>query len=438
LSSIIKKLSPVEVEIEITVPVDAVGAAIEGALARVGREAQIRGFRKGKAPRAVVRRMYGKAVLGELRAELVSEHYVAALNEHDLDPVADPELVNPGDLEDGKPFTCTLKVEVGPRLEALDVDGIELERRKIAPSASEIDEELRRIQSAMAKTTALAAPRPAQAGDAIRLEIRRWRDGAWQEQPLPPQELVLREDDMRPELFAALPGLGVGDEREVVFPPEAPETEPAKFLCKVLEIKERALPAIDDELAKDVGDFETLAALRDDIAKKRAESLERDEEKRQRHELFDRLREKNPLELPPRVVAQQADMMASQLLGMMSRGSPEEGLAKDAAEKLGDSARSAAREIVHQHFLVREIARLGSLAVTDEDVEAELAQMAAATGLPLPQIKARMAQGSRLTELKVGLMERKVFDFVKPKVKITDIDPPATPPGGEDRRKDAK
>jgi trigger factor len=426
-------LSAVEVEIEITVPAEAVGAAIEGALARVGREAQVRGFRKGKAPRAVVKRVYGKAVLGELRAELVSEHYVAALTDHDLDPVGDPELVNPGELEEGKPFTCSLKVEVGPRLETLNVDGIELERHKIAPSPSEIDGELRHLQSVMAKTTALAEPRPAKAGDAVRLEIRRWRDGAWQDQPLPAQELVLSEDDMRPELFAALPGLRVGDEREVVFAPEEPETEPAKFLCKVLEIKERALPTIDDELAKDVGDFETLAALKDDIAKKRVEAHERDEEKRQRHELFDKLREKNPLELPPRVVAQQAEMMASQLLGMMSRGTPQEELAKDAAEKLGESAKAAARDIVHQHFLIREIARLNNLSVADEDVEAELTQMAAATGLPLPQIKARMAQGARLSELKVGLMERKVFDFVKPKVKITDIDQPATPKGGEDR-----
>jgi trigger factor len=433
LSSIIKKLSPVEVEIEITVPAEAVGAAIEGALARLTREAQIRGFRKGRAPRSVVKRMYGKAVLGELATELVSEHYVAALTEHDLDPVADPELVSPGELEEGKPFTCSLKVEVGPRLESLNVDGVELERHKVAPSPAEIDEELHRLQSVMAKTTVPAEPRPAKAGDAIRLEIRRWRDGAWQEQPLPPQELVLDADEMRPELYAALPGLGVGDEREVAFAPEAPETEPAKFLCKVLEIKERALPEIDDELAKDVGDFETLAALKDDIAKRRAEAMGREEEKRQRHELFDKLREKNPLELPPRVVAQQAEMMASQLLGMMSRGGSEEGLSKDATDKLGESARTAAREIVHQHFLIREIARLNELAVTDEDVEAELVQMAASTGLPLPQIKARMAQGGRLTELKVGLMERKVFDFVKPKVKITDIDPPATPTGGEDR-----
>jgi trigger factor len=433
LSSIIKKLSPVEVEIGITVPAESVGAAIEGTLSRLGREAQIRGFRKGKAPRSVVKRMYGKAVLGELRAELVSEHYVAALAEHGLDPVADPELVDAGEVEEGKPFTCSLKVEVGPRLESLNVDGIELARHKSAPSPAEIDEELRRLQSAMAKTTPLAVQRPAAVGDAVRLEIRRWRDGAWQEPPLPPQELVLTEDAMRPELYAALPGLEVGAEREVVFQADEPGAEPAKFLCKVLEIKGRALPELDDELAKDVGDFETLAALRDDIAKKHAAALEREEEKRQRHELFDKLREKNPLELPPRVLAQQAEMMTTQLLGMMGRGSGEEGLAADAAEKLGESAKTAAQEIVHQHFLIREIARLNKLEITDEDVEAELVQMAAATGLPLPQIKARMAQGSRLSELKVGLMERKVFDFVRPKVKIVDIDSPAVRAGDEDR-----
>jgi trigger factor len=433
LSSVIKKLSPVEVEIEITVPAEAVGAAIEGALSRIGREAQVRGFRKGRAPRSVVRRLYGRAVLAELQPELVSEHYVAALTEHALDPVSDPELVASGEIVEGAPFTCTLKVEVGPRLEALVVDGVELSRRKVAPTPAEIEAELRHLQSVMAKTAALAEPRPAAAGDAIRLEIRRWRDGAWQEQPLPTQELVLAADEMRPELFAALPGMSVGDEREVVFPPEGQDDEPAKFLCKLLEVKARVVPPLDDELAKDVGDFETLAALEEDIAKRRAATLEREEEKRQRHELFDKLREKNPLELPPRILGQQAEMMTSQLLGMMGRGEGAEEPPAETVEKLGESAKVAARDVVHQHFLVREIARLGGLEITDADVEAELAQMAGATGLPLPQVKARMAQGSRLSELKVGLMERKVFDFVKPKVKIVEVDPPAAPPAGEDR-----
>ena len=433
MSSVINKVSTVEIEIDITVPAEDVGAAIAVALGRVAKEAHVRGFRKGKAPLAVVKRLYGRAVLDDLRAELVSKHYVDALTEHAIDPVSEPTLVKTGELEEGAPFTCTLRVETSPTLEKLNVDGIELEQRRIAVAPADVDAELARMPSALAKTTALAEPRPARAGDVVRVELRKWRDGAWQEPPMQPQEIALEEETLRPELYSAMLGAGAGDEREIAFAAEEGDEEPVKFLGKVLEVKERALPAIDDELAKDVGDFETLGALKADIEKRLGEARGREEEKRLRHELFDKLREKNPLELPPRIVEQQARMMADQLLGMMGRGAPQEGLDADAAEKLTESSKTAARDIVHQHFLTKEIARLGALAATDADVDEELGKMAQATGLPLPRIKARMAEDSRLLELKASILERKVFDFVKPQVKITEVDAPAVEPGGGER-----
>lgn len=436
LSSTTSKTSPVEIEIEITVPADEVVAALSGALARVAREAQIRGFRKGRAPLGVVKRLYGKAVADDVRAELVSQQYVAALTEHGIDPVSEPSLVRTGEIAEGAPFTCTLRVEVGPSLERLNVDGVEVERRRVAVAPEEVEAELERIRSSMARTTAPAEPRPARAGDAVRLELRRWRDGAWQE-PMPAQEVVLDEKTLRPELYAALVGASAGDEREIAFAADEDGAEAAKLLAKPLEVLERALPAVDDELAKDAGDFETLDALKADIAKRIAESREREEEKRVRHELFGKLREKNPLELPPRILEQQAHAMAEQLLGMMGRGGEDGGPDAEAVDRLLESARTAAREIVHQHFLTREIARLGALEATDADVDEELGRMAAATGLPLPRIRARMAEGGKLGEMRAAILERKVFDFVRPQVKITEVDAPAPTPGDEGQRKDA-
>jgi trigger factor len=427
LSSTISKLNPVEIEIEISVSAEDVGKAFSSLLNRLAKEAHIRGFRKGKAPLGVVKRMYGKAVLDDLRSELVSQQYIAALNEHHIDPVSEPTFVKAGELVEGAPFACTLRVEVGPTLEKLNVDGIELEMHKIIVSSEDIDGELKRIQSAMAKSAALAEPRPSKVGDAVRVELKRWRDGAWQEPPMPPQEILLDEENLRPEMFVAMLGASADEEREIAFASEESETGPLKFLAKVLEVKERVLPALDDELAKDVGEFETLDALKDDIRKRIAETREREEEKRLKHEVFDKLREKNALELPQRIVEQQARMMADQLLGMMGRGSPNQEMDAEAMDKLMESSMTAARDIVHKHFLAKEIARLGALEVTEADVEEELGKMAAATGMPLPRIRARMAEESRFVEMKAAILERKVFDFVKPQVKITEVDAHAQP-----------
>jgi len=426
LSSTISKLNSIETEIEISVPAEDVGKAFSSSLARLAREAHIRGFRKGKAPLGVVKRMYGKAVLDDLRAEIVSQQYVAALSEHHIEPVSEPTLVKTGELVEGEPFACTLRVEVGPTLEKLNVEGIEIEKHRIAVSPEEIDGELKRIQSAMAKSAALAEPRPSKVGDAVRVELKRWRDGAWQEPPMPSQEIVLDEENLRPEMFVALLGASAGEEREIAFASQESEAAPLKFLAKVLEVKERVLPAIDDELAKDVGEFDTLDSLKEDIRKRIAETRERDEEKRLEGVLLDKLREKNPLELPQKIVDRQAQMMSEQLLGMMGRGSPN-GMDADAIDKLMESSKAAASNLVYQHFLSKEIARLGALEVTEADVEEELGKMAAATGMPLPKIKARMAEESRLVEMKAAILERKVFAFVKPQVKITEVDAPVQP-----------
>ncbi len=422
MPSTVKNISPVLVELDIEVTTEEIQNSLNKAYTQLSREAKVKGFRKGKVPRAVLKRMFGKAVLSDLKGDVISQAFFDALKEHELNPIGEPDVDAEGEISEGEPFKFKIKVETSPRVDEIIYEGIELDRYKVKVEESQIDEELDRLRSAMATAIDLDTPRPAAIGDMIKLDMRKWADGDWKDAAMPSQNLVLEEGAVPPEIMENITGLNIDDEKEIEFGTPAEGEEPNKFLCKVLAVQERKLPELDDEFAKDLGDFDTLTQLREDIEKRISDSLEHSERDRLKHGLFEALREKNPMEMPERLLQQQAQMMKMQFAGMMG-GAPD-GADSEAMAKLDESTEKAARDIVHQHFLIEEIARHNDLSITDDDLEAELNDMAAKSGLPVPKLKAELAKSNKLGEIKTTIIERKVFDFVLPQVKITDTDPP--------------
>ncbi len=419
MPSTMKRINPAVVEFAIEVPTQEIDKHINKAYSRLSREAKVRGFRRGKVPRAVLKRMFGPAMLSELLSEIVSKFFIESLEEHGVEPISEPEI-DAGELAEGQPFTYTVKVETSPRLEEINFNGIEISRNPVTVSREMIDKELERLRSALATTLEIDEPRPAQEGDLVTLEMKRWMDDGWKDAGMPPQELVLVEGAVPSEILAAVQGMNVDEEKEIEFG-ETPEGEdPVRFLGRLVSVRLRKLPDIDDEFAKDLGDFDTLTQLEEDIEKRTRESLEKNEEDRLRHELFDALREKNDMVLPPTILEKQTQMMKAQLAGMMGRSKDDAN--DEPFTEIDESARGAARNIVHQHFLLREVARQHDLEVGEKDVEIELKRMSELTGIPVPKLKAELADSQRMSEVMTSLLERKVFDFVAPKVMIINAE----------------
>lgn len=425
MPSTVNDLSPVLKELDIEVPVDEVTEAVDRAYAKLGREAQVRGFRRGKAPRGVLRRMFGKALLSEVRGEIVSAAFLEALKEHDIDPVSEPEI-DAGELVEGQGYSFKVRLETTPRLAEVNVEGIEVERYKVEVAPELIDAELKRLQDQMATTRDIGEPRPAGAGDLVKISGKRWEEGEWTSARMPPeQELVLERGQLPDPLFEALLGASVDDEKVVEIEHAGPEGKPARLLIKLLAIKERQLPALDDEMAKDVGDFETLEDLKQDVGRRLKEMLEKNENDRIKHTLFTALREKNPLELPESLVRRQTRAMKEQFEGMLASAEK----AEDADEagmraRLEEGAGDAARNVIHHHLLMKELARVWDIKVTEDEVDEEIQELARQSGLPLPMIRAELAKGGRVEELRSNIVERKVFDLALTKVKIVEVEPP--------------
>jgi FKBP-type peptidyl-prolyl cis-trans isomerase (trigger factor) len=225
---------------------------------------------------------------------------------------------------------------------------------------------------------------------------------------------------------AALIGMNVGDEKivEVAMGAEDSDENKIRYQVRLTDLKERKLPELDDELAKDTGEYDTLDALKADIRKRIAEAKGRNEDRRLRTVMYDALREKNPMELPPSLVSRQAESLKTQLYrGVIEQMAKDDSdKSKEALQKLTENADKTAAEMVHQQLLMAEIARLSSITVDDDDIDAEIEKRAQETGLPAPMLRAEMNKAGRRDDLAVQILDTKIFDFVKTLVKIVEVD----------------
>lgn len=431
VTSTVKRTSPVVVELSVEVPEGDVKQALDKAYNQLRREARISGFRKGKAPRAVLKRMFGSAIRTEVRGELVSRKLIEALKEHELEPIAEPNI-EAGDLEEGGPYSFSAVLEVRPRLEAVDIDEIEVESYKIAVADDEVAAGVERLRSNQAEVIDLDEPRPAAEGDLVKFTLKQWASGEWHDAPWPEQEAVLGEGRLPPRIEEALQGITVGEEKVVDFGSDTEmEESRSRFMLTVASIHERRLPDLDDEFAKDLGDFETMDDLREDVQRQIREAKEEEEQSRLRQAVFKALREKNPIELPPTLLQNQTMAMKMRLSGSMA-ALGDGALDEEKQKEILDGAEETAKETLHHHLLLTELARLEGLEISEADLEEELVSLAERRGIPLPKLKADLDSGERREELRANLLERKVFDLVRERVKIVEVDPPEPEAGADD------
>ncbi|MBN2716463.1 MAG: trigger factor [Deltaproteobacteria bacterium] len=429
MSSTIKKISPVVQELAITVPADEIKKSAEVMFANVRKSGRIKGFRKGRMPMAIAKKMFAASVYAELTSDLTYRFFMKALQEHEIAPLGEPSFTNIDSImKEGEDYAFNVTVETAPRLDEIVTDGIVLQKKKIVAEPTVIEDELKRLQNSLATTKELETKRAIKLGDQVKLELRRREEsGEWSENALP-QDLALEEAQCPRELLEQLPGMNLDDEKEIVF--GADRDNPMTFLVKVVDHQERVLPEIDDDFARDLGEFETIDELKADIEKKYLASLENREKDALKQKLLEALREKNAMTLPPGILAKQTAAMRGQYENIVKQVADAKKEAKgedtektdEGESALDSSAQNAAAEIVHTHFLIEEIARIGEIKVTVEDIEAKYQEMADATGLPLARLKAEYADRRYASELESRILEDKVFDFILPKVTIEEID----------------
>lgn len=381
---------------------------------------QIDGFRKGKAPRSILEKHYGEGIFLEGAVNtMINEAYGNAVDELGLE-VIDRPSVEFGDVEKGKGFSVTASVDVYPEIEVKDYIGVKAEKIPVEVLDADVDAELAKLQQRNARM--VAVERPAQDGDTVLLDYKgfvgdhQFEGGTAEKYPL-----KLGSGNFIPGFEEQLVGICLNEDRDVVvkFPEEYHAEElagkEAVFQCKVHEIKEEEKPALDDDFAKDVSEFDTLDALRQDTRERLAKTREDQALLRMKDAVLQKVYEANDIHVPQVMVEDEITSMMQEFdQQLRSQGLDLEKyfqyLQKDPAS-FRDELREEAFRKVKTRMLVSAVAKAEGIAVTGEDLDAELEGMAAQYGIEASKIK-EMLGAENLAFLEKDIKMRKAMDLM--------------------------
>ncbi len=397
--------------LRVTVPLERVEEATAKAIRQYAQRARLPGFRQGKAPDAVVRRRFSNEIRQWVLEEVIREGWEEAKTSESLKPIADPSVRNLK-FEAGQPIEFELVVEVRPELALGRLGGFNLTRTLAAVTDQTVTEQLGRLREQRAAWLPVEAQKPAP-GQMVRVDVAPIEDGEVKEAQ--PYTFVLGDGQALPALeervMTILPGQTV--DTEVRFPEDHADLErrgkSRTVRLTLHEVKRQELPAMDDALAREVGDFEDLDALKQGVRADLELAATREADAGVREQLVQQLLEANGVEAPPSLV----DRMLHSLLHAY-------GVDHDKQDAFNAEFRPIAAAQVRRELLLSGIAEAEGLQATEADLDARIARIAEQRKATPAQIYASLEQAKRLPELTRSLTEEKVFDFLLSKSTVTE------------------
>lgn len=424
----IEEIGPVEKKVIVTIPKESVIGELDSAYRNLGKKVRIKGFRKGKAPKSILKRHYQKQVEGEVVTKLVNDSYFKILKENNIVPVSQPVIDN-GGLEEGKEFAYSAKFEVKPEIEVEGYMGMELRKEKVDISKEDIDDKLSELQQANAQLQEVDVPSPIKAGDFAVVDYEGFSDGKPIEgEKVTDHLLALGSGSFFPEFEEQLLGLEKGDEKDIraTLPEEYSKKDLAgkevSFKVKIKGIKEKIIPELNDNFAMDLGEHETL----EELEKKIKENLERQERLRIesdiREKILDRLVEENSFEVPSSLVDQHLRYMINEMqtrLAFQGLSMEEAGLSFDS---LKEKYRDQAEREVRGSLLFEEIAKKESIEVGEKEIEDKIAEIADSVGQKAENVRKYYEGKDARERLKNRLVTEKILDFIIQKAEIKEVE----------------
>lgn len=393
-------------------------AAVKKAYEKNKNKLNIQGFRKGKAPYAIVVKMYGKEIFYEDAANIIiPDAYEAAAKECGFEIVSRPEI-DVTQIGGDKPFVFTATVAKKPEVTLGEYKGLEVAKKEITATEEEIDAEIKKEQEKNAKEINIE-DRAIEEGDTATIDYEGFVDGvAFEGGKGENHPLVIGSHSFIPGFEEGLIGKTLGEECdvEVTFPEEYHAAElagkAAVFKCKVNKITAKELPEIDDEFASEVSDYDTLAEYRESIAKTICEKKEADAKTERENELVKKAIENATMDIPDAMLESTARQMGDefaqrlQMQGMnIGQYFQYTGLT---AEKYLETLKPQAKNRIETRLVLEAIAKAENLEISEEEVDAEMQKMADQYSMELDKVKEIFGE-EELSQLKQDLVVQKAI-----------------------------
>jgi trigger factor len=423
----VEDLGPTRKRIHVSVPEQVVKKEINGVYLELKRTAKVKGFRPGKTPRQILERYYGDYVRDQVVSKIISNTYEGALSESKISPVSRPTVEN-GELTEGEPFSYSAVVDVSPEIDVRDYVGIALNRRQPKVETDEMAKSLDQLQNLHAQLKTLEEDRAVREGDFVVVDFYATIDG----RPFKGGKgegvsLEIGAGRFSVEFEKALVGARCEEEKdiEIAFPEDHRQRElagkRAVFRVKVREIREKVLPLLDDEFAKDVG-CESLAELEEKIRGEIEQEKKREINRELENQALDFLLEKNVFEVPQSLVDRQIATIIEDLkLNLAYQGVQFKASGLD-EEELKTQYRDRAIREVKSNLLLNRIADLEKIAVSDEDVDQRFEEIARRTNQTKSQAEAYYEKNNLVGSLKAQLRGEKTLQLLLDRATITDVE----------------
>jgi trigger factor len=398
---------PGAASLSVTVPVEHVREAEARAATAYQQRARLPGFRKGKAPAALVKRQFAEDIRQQTLEQLIRESWKAAVAQEALKPIADPHIHNlKWDAGAGGPVTFEFHVEVKPEITLERIGKFHLKRAVPKVAEDRVVAQLNELREQKAPWTPIAGEKP-KPKDLVHVTIgTREGDGDQVKDPQPYQ-LVLGEGRAIPEVEERIMGMLPGETVDATvrfpadFPEEAKRGQSRNVRITVHEVKRQQLPELDDAFAREVGDFESLEALRKTVREDLQKDAEREADAQVRRDLIDQIVQANRV-VAPRPLVERALYVYAQAYGI-----PEDRFADFARE-----FRPVAEGQVRRDLILDWLVEHHDLRATEAELDQRLAELAARRGTPAAELRASLEKAKRLRDLERGLTEEKVFAFL--------------------------
>ena len=428
----VEQIGEITSRIKVELPEEAVSRQLKKAYNRLNRSAKVRGFRPGKVPLTILKRHYGDQVNHEVGLELVNDTLMEAVEQTGMEVVSQSDL-DREPLQEGEPFRYSFIVEVKPQVHAQNYKNIPATRAPVEVTDEEVGAELSLRRQENFHLRSLEQPRPIQQGDHAVLDFKTFVAG----KPMPDGEargfhLEVGSNRFNPEFENELLGATKNEEREIVvsFPVDYGNKnlagKKATFQVAVKDIKEKVLPELNDEFAKNLGKFESLEDLRSAIR----QELESNKRKRIDDEVWvqisDELLKRNPFEVPKGMVEQELQRMldtirfrlSSQNLTLEQAGMDE--------HTFKERNRQMAEKRVRTTILLERISHQEELKISDEELEQGLRSTAEKMNQPFEKVRDFYLKNNMMDSFRHQLLEEKVINFLQDLADITEGEPVAT------------
>jgi trigger factor len=400
--------------LQVEAPEDLVRQAWEEAYGRVGGQAKLAGFRKGHVPRNLLKLHFADEVRREVAQRLIPEVYRQALAETKLHPVEDPDF-HDVTLEEGAPLKFTAVVEIKPAIALGTYTGVAVQHRPTPVTDEDHEKALEHLREQHAEFRSVE--RPAAAGDLVIVNYTLTPEGM---EPRNEQgyAFLVGSQAVLPEIEEAVIGLAAGGEREtrIRFPDDHRREDlrgkGGVATVRVVEVKGKELPALDDEFAKGLGEYQTLEELKTTIRKELEAQRERESRRALEEKMVDALLAAHEFQVPEAMILRQVANLVEHARERMRRQGVDPDQIKWDYEKLTEELRPGALRAVRRALLLEAIAEKEGLAPADADVEAEVEKIAQASQRPAPAVRRLMEKSGDLEGLRYSLREARSLDFL--------------------------